>query len=92
MAHRSDQVVTAARYLQDAGMSSDELTALHHFSRSGKKVTFASIPKYFAGSKELQDNNAAFAERICFVALEHRLKPEKSFAILVRTALAKWPI
>ena len=92
MTHRSDQVVNAARYLQTAGMSTDELTALHHFSLSGKRVTFGSIPRYFAGSKELQDNNAAFAERICYVASEHRVKPEKTFAALVRTALAKWPL
>jgi hypothetical protein len=92
MTHRSDQVVNAARYLHTAGMSSDELTAIHHFSRSGKRVTFGSILNYFAGSKELQANNGAFAERICYVASEHRMKPEKTFAALVHNALAKWPL
>jgi len=73
-------------------MSNDELTAIHHRSLSGKRVTFGEIPGYFAGGKELRDENAAFAERICYVASEHRVKPEKTFAALVRSALAKWPL
>jgi hypothetical protein len=91
MSHLCEQLVEAAQYLQSKGMSQQQLSALHHFSAKGREVTFASIIKYFGINKNLRANNIQFAERLKFVATEHR-RTGKNLNVLVQEALNRWSL
>jgi hypothetical protein len=67
------------------------LSALHHFSAKGREVTFTSTFNYFGTNKNLKENNIQFAERLKFVASEHR-RTGKNFNLLVQEALNRWPL
>jgi hypothetical protein len=92
MTHRSDQVAADATYLESAGMSAVELSALHHFSLKGRRGTFNGVRRYFTPGKELRAANTRFAERLGYVAHEHRRDTRKSFQTLVQEALARFPL
>jgi hypothetical protein len=91
MNHLCEQVVESATYLQSAGMSREQLSQLHHFSLKGRLVSFAQTCDYFSVSKDLKQNNIRFAERLNFVASEHR-RSKQGLSLLVQQALVRWPL
>ena len=91
MSHLCEQLVEEVRYLQSAGMSQQQLSALHHFSLKGRRVTFRRLESYFSTNRDLRQTNYNFAERLRFVAHEHR-HGRKEFSVLVGEALRKWPL
>lgn len=88
MSHLCEQLVEDVRYLRSAGMSEQQLSALHHFSLKGRKVTFRRLESYFSTNRDLRQTNYNFAERLRFVASEHR-RGRKEFSTLVGEALRK---
>ena len=72
MTHPCKQIVTAAKYLQTSGMTSDQLSQIHHFSLKGRKISFGQTMSYFGTDKNLNQNNLDFAKRIEYVETEHR--------------------
>jgi hypothetical protein len=91
MSDLSRQLVESAHYLESTGMSKQQLSALHHFSRQGRQVGFRQTYAYFGESKRLRQNNANFAERLKFVAVEHR-RGRQGFGALIQQALKRWPL
>lgn len=91
MSHLCQQLVQASLYLQLQGMSQEHYSQLHHFSLKGREVTFTSTLRYFGTSKNLRQNNIAFAERCKYVESEHRRTGE-SFAVLIEQALQRFPL
>lgn len=91
MGHICEQLVDSARYLEKAGMSGEQLSQIHHFWRSGRRVTFSVTYKYFGVNKELRENNIRFAERLKFVAEQHMLHGQR-FSNLVQQAVKKYPL
>jgi len=91
MSHICEQLIEDARYLKLAGMSQQHLSTLHHFSLKDREETFTSTLKYFGENKDLRRNNTNYANRLKFVAAEHR-RTGKGFNSLVAQALAKWPL
>jgi len=87
--HLCAQVVEAARYLQSAGMSVQHLQAIHHSVR--KTETFAATIRYFGENKDLGDKNTRYAQRLGFIAAEHR-RTGTGFSTLVDEALRRWPL
>jgi hypothetical protein len=92
MTHICDRLLAASRYLETAGMSEGDLSALHHFSIKKRGVTYAAVRKYFGIRGDLRETNTSFAERVCYVAKQRRLGVTRSFSLLVREALHKWPL
>ena len=95
MPHLCDQLVKAAHYLESEGMSSDQLSQLHHFSLRGGKVYFKLVYFYFGTNKNLQENNINFAERVTFVASRHKESGQAFNDLiedLIEQALIKWPL
>ena len=86
--HACIRVVEAATYLQLVGMSVQQLRAIHHSLR--KTETFASTIRYFGENKDLGDKNSRYAQRLEFIAAEHR-KKVTGFDALVSEALSRWP-
>ena len=70
-------------------MSVEQLRALHH--PMSRPVSLAATLKYFSTNRSLKGNNAVFAERLVFVASEHK-RGQGSIATLVTNALARWPV
>lgn len=91
MSHLCEQLVAAAKYLESKGMTTRQLSKLHHFSLKGREVTFQEAYRYFGTRKELGKTNADYAERLRFVADNHKLGRE-SFSSLIEQALRKWPL
>ena len=89
MSHICERLVTAARYLEAQGMMADHLRALHHLQ--ARPETFASTYRYFGTNKELNHKNVLYAQRLIFVADEHR-KNHGSFVSLVQQAVTNWPL
>lgn len=89
MPHICERLVAAARYLEANGMSVGHLRALHHLQK--RPETFASSYRYFGTNKELDHKNQLYAQRLIFVADEHRRSGD-SFDSLVRRAVSKWPM
>jgi hypothetical protein len=92
MTDRSEQAAIDATYLESAGMSKVELSALHHFSLKNRSGTFNGVRRYFTPGKQLRRNNMRFAERLAYVARERRSGTGKSFGTLVQEALARFPL
>jgi hypothetical protein len=96
MTDRSQQASDDATYLESAGMSEAELSALHHFSVSDRTTrfrgTFAGVRRYFTAGKQLRVKNSRFADRLAFVAGAHRSGTNTSFATLVHEALTQLPL
>jgi hypothetical protein len=91
MKHLCEQLIESARYLESAGLSRQQLSQLHHFSRRGGTVGFAETYAYFGVNKELRRTNQAFAERLKYIATEHK-RSGRSLSALVRQALSQWPL
>ena len=72
MTHPCKQIVKAAEYLQNAGMTSDQLSRIHHFSAKGRTISFGQTISYFGIDKNLRQTNLNFAKRIEFVESEHK--------------------
>lgn len=85
------QLLEDLDYLQTAGMTEDHLRSLHHWAgRTGaeERVTFKSAREYFGQGREMRANNAAFAERLHFVADAHK----RDMSTLVELALRVHPM
>ena len=91
MSHICEQLVEDARYLKRAGMSQQQLSALHHFSLKDREETFNSTLRYFGEKKDLGRNNTDYAHRLNFVATKHR-RTGRGFNLLIAEALGKWPL
>ena len=89
--HICDLVVNSVEYLKCNGFIENQITELHHFSLIGKQVRYASLLKYFSVHKNLQSNNQKVADRINYVAEQHKLK-SGNFSQLIKQALLKWPL
>jgi hypothetical protein len=85
-----EQLVAAAQYLQAAGMSTKQLSRLHHDSLKGRKVYFATAYDYFGQNRELDYKNINYAERLKFVAAKHKQGGE-GLETLIEQALNQWP-
>jgi hypothetical protein len=86
--NRTEQLVSDLRYLQLAGLTTDQLRSLHHWSDrpdAAKRVSFASAIDYFSKGQELKSNNSLFADRLRFIADAHR----RGLAAPVEQALEK---
>jgi hypothetical protein len=91
MSHICEQLIEDAGYLKAAGMSQEQLASLHHFSLKDRVETFNSTLGYFSQNRNLGLNNTNYANRLRFVAGEHR-RSGKEFHLLVAEALVKWPL
>jgi hypothetical protein len=91
MGHLYQQVVEAAHYLQAVGMSEDQLTLLHHRSKTGWTQTFKSLYYYWSVPRDPRPRTLDFANRVRFIAREHKAK-NQSLDTLVERALSKWPV
>ncbi len=89
MNHLCERLVEAVIYLQREGLTLEQLRSLHHTQR--RPETFASTCKYFAKKRELKTLNVAYAERLIFVANEHKqhCTPIK---VSIAAAIARWPL
>lgn len=89
--NRTEQLVADLQYLKAAGLTTDQLYSLHHWSdrpEAAKRVTFTTALNYFKKDQELKANNAAFANRLRFIADCH----QRGLAGLIEQALAKYPV
>ncbi len=86
----NEELLAAARYLEAAGMSQEQLWQLHHFWPR-RKVTYWQTYDHFSKHEISCDNNVRYAERLKFVATQHK-QGNKDFDDLVREALKKWPL
>ncbi len=91
MTHLCERLVTAARYLENNGVSSKQLSLIHHFYLNQRMTTYSSIYKYFGINKNLQSRNTAFANRILYIAESYQ-QGKGNFTRLVHQALEKWPL
>lgn len=91
MPHLCEQLVEAAHDLESEGMSSDQLSQIHHFSLRGQKFYFSGVYSYFGTYKNLQQNNINFAERVTFVASRHK-ESGQAFNDLIEQALKIYPL
>lgn len=91
MSHICEQLVEEVRYLRSAGMSQQQLSALHHFSSKDRRVTFRELEVYFGVNRSLRKTNSDLGERLRFVANGHR-SGRKEFDALVQEALRRWPL
>ena len=90
MGNLNEELVAATHYLEAAGMSEEQLSQLHHYWPR-KRVTYWQTYDYFGKNLPPRTKNTRYAERLKFVAAQHRLRGE-SFSVLVQEALAKWPL
>jgi hypothetical protein len=89
--NKAKQLLADLDYLEKAGLTTEQLRSLHHWSDRrdrAERVSFAIARKYFAKEMTLKKNNVAFADRLRLVADLH----QRSFAALVELALAKYPL
>ena len=89
MRHLCEALVGSVEYLKRKGMPVEYLRALHH--PMSRAETFASTLRYFGTKRNLKGKNAAFAERVMFVATEHE-RGRGSLAALVEGAIRRRPI
>ena len=89
--NKQDQLLTDLDYLEQSGMTVDQLRSLHHWSErpeSERRVTFAAVRDYFGRGRDMRSNNADFAERLHLVAQLRR----GGIADMVSVALRVLPI
>lgn len=79
-------IVSAAEYLQQHGMSEDLLTDLHHFPRQTYKQTL----NYFRSKSSIRGTNMRYAKRLDFVVSGHQ--QGGCFSDLVAEAKAICPL
>jgi hypothetical protein len=88
---RRQKPVEAAKHLEASGLTSKQLSSVHHFSLNGRDVTYAEAYRYFSAPKELQGRNADYENRLVFIAGQYKAKAG-TFPQLINTALRKWPL
>jgi hypothetical protein len=89
--HKTKQLLDDLQYLEAAGLTTQQLRSLHHWSNrpeAAARVSFATARSYFAREQNMQANNAAFADRIRLVADLH----QRGFIALVEQALLMYPL
>ena len=89
--NRTEQLVADLEYLEAAGLTTDQLRSLHHWSErpeAAQRVTFTSARNYFKKNQPLKDNNVVFSDRLRFIADLHK----RGLAGLVEQSLARFPI
>jgi hypothetical protein len=91
MCNLCEQVIQSARYLESEGISQEQLSQLHHFALNDRQLAFRAIYRYFGTHKQLRSKNVSFAERLKFVADEHKTG-KKSINTLIKEALRHWPL
>ena len=89
--HICEQVVNSAKHLEEKSFTQKQLSSLHHRSLDGRDESFSSLLKYFSVNKNLQKKNSNLANRIIFVADQHKQK-KGTFSQLIKQALEKWPL
>jgi hypothetical protein len=82
------QLVEAATYLQQAGMSNAALRDMHHSPR--RDETFSATLRYFSGKANLLRANLIYGSRLAYVADAHR-RTNRPFSELVQEALLRYP-
>jgi hypothetical protein len=82
------QLVQAATYLRDHGMSVALLRELHHSPR--RDETYTSTLRYFSEKTNLLRANLIYGSRLAFVADEHR-RSGMPISSLVQEALQRYP-
>jgi hypothetical protein len=86
----AQELLSDIEYLEAAGMRVEDLRRLHHWEGDAereRRVSYQSTRDYFSKGGELGVNNAAFANRVHFVAETHR----RGFSGLVSQALERFP-
>jgi hypothetical protein len=89
--NRTEQLVADLDYLEAAGLTTDQLRSLHHWSDrpdAAKRVSFLVARNYFAKNQELKSNNLAFANRLRLIVDLH----QRGLAQFVELALSKYPL
>lgn len=87
---KNTQLLEDLSYLESAGMTLDQLRALHHWAGrpgSEERVTFNSARDYFSRGHEMGVNNSLFADRLHFVAEAHK----RDISALIELALRVLP-
>ena len=88
VSHICEQVAEAAQYLESVGMTGKELSALHHLNKS---LTFRGVIDYFNVNRDIRRQTSDFANRVLFVAREHRIR-SRPLDSLIQLALNRWPL
>lgn len=77
-------------YLHSVGMSAQELSRLHHFSKKGRNVSYRASIAYFQKYDSMHARNLLFASRCKFIAEQHQSQ-NAPFSMLVSAALMRHP-
>lgn len=84
------EIVRSLEYLQHAGMSEEQVCAMHHFA---KRQSYSHLIEYFSKRNFLgSDTNRHFGERLAYVAKQHSLEKRTEFAQLISEALQWRPL
>lgn len=86
-----ERLLADLAYLEQAGMTINQVRELHHWScrpSAVSRVTFDTLRSYFGKDRAMRENNARFAARVALVADMHR----GGFSALVQRALAIDPL
>lgn len=89
--HICEQLVNSTQYLEEHGFTQKQLSSLHHFSLKGREVRYRELSRYFGNNIELKIRNFNFANRVVYVAGQHK-QGESNFSRLISQALEKWPL
>ena len=71
---KTEQLLADLDYLENAGLTEDQLRSLHHWSNrpeAAARVTFASARDYFGHGRDMKTNNSSFADRLRLVVTQH---------------------
>ena len=91
MSHPCERLVSCVQYLQQAGLSQEQLTRLHHCSLRGHSQSFAAVLSYFSSNKDLRQANSLFLLRVEYVTREHK-RGGQPLDSLLRDALRLYPL
>ena len=84
------EIVSSLKYLQHAGMSAEQVCAMHHFD---EHQSYAGLIEYFSKVSFLRsDTNKWFGQRLAYVVQQHKQGRHGDFAPLITEAVREWPI
>lgn len=89
--HICERMVESLIYLEKQGFTQQQLSCLHHKSLKGEQETFAASLAYYSDNKNLRKRNTNFADRLIFIANEHK-QNDAEFPDLINQALTNWPL
>jgi hypothetical protein len=72
---KAKQLIEDLEYLESVGLTTDQLRRLHHWGGDPERetrVTFASARSYFSKDHDMNEKNAAFADRLRMITDLHR--------------------